>query len=241
MDQFEKALACKTFAPLRHELFEKGKKAEIGEVREWKGQKMRKTSNGWVPAGESKQKTPQDQETSESTSEPKDLATLARAASDSALKAAAQGANEEVRIAAKKELERRKTEGSDAFEAPKEVGLQQTSDKETPKTSESQTSISKKDVEGIQDWIGDDYTPEMIDSIYVQLEDLDIVNDLDVRKGGKRLFGSPDAYAKEANKVIGNILNTQLYISELEDKGLKEQDIRNILWGMVQFYSLGRN
>lgn len=35
MDQFEKALLCKTFTPLRQELFEKGKKAEIGEVREF--------------------------------------------------------------------------------------------------------------------------------------------------------------------------------------------------------------
>lgn len=119
MDQFEKALACKTLAPLRHELFEKGKKAEVGEVREWKGQKVRKTANGWVPVTDGKQKSNQEETSTETKEQPQDLATLARSASDSALKVAAQGPNEEVRIAAKRELERRKSEGSDVFEAPK--------------------------------------------------------------------------------------------------------------------------
>lgn len=140
MDQFEKALACKTLTPLRHELFEKGKKAEVGEVREWKGQKMRKTANGWIPAGEGKQKSNQEETSTETKEQPQDLATLARAASDSALKAAAQGANEEVRIAAKKELERRKTEGSDAFEAPKSESSRERSAEPNKDTSEKQTS-----------------------------------------------------------------------------------------------------
>lgn len=140
MDQFEKALLCKTFTPLRQELFEKGKKAEVGEVREWRGQKMRKTSNGWVPAGEGKQKSNQEEPSTELKEQPKDLATLARAASDSALKAAAQSANEEVRIAAKKELERGKTEGSDAFEAPKSEGPGEGSTELNKDTSEKQTS-----------------------------------------------------------------------------------------------------
>lgn len=350
MDKFQEALMCKTLAPLRGESFEKGKTAEVGEVREWKGQKMRKTPTGWVPATESKQKSNQEETSTETKEQPKDLATLARSASDSALKAAAQGANEEVRIAAKRELERRKSEGSDVFEAPKteETFTKTPKEKKTEETSKakldptqsikdmymddgdlvsvascfhwldeldwkkmnwtqyasaiheinpdvdvtlaknryakvmaamadegrektleiiksivkdqselgdydiigednssvpsknegSKTLISKEDIEGVQDWIGDDYTPEMIDSVYVQLEDLDIVNDLDLYEGGERRFGSPDAYAKEANKVINNILNTQLYIPELESKGLKEQGIRDILWGMVQHWSL---
>lgn len=34
------------------EHFEKGKRAQIGEVRDWGGKKFRKTATGWVPAGE---------------------------------------------------------------------------------------------------------------------------------------------------------------------------------------------
>jgi len=30
-------------------IIEKGKKANIGEIREWSGQKFRKEASGWVP------------------------------------------------------------------------------------------------------------------------------------------------------------------------------------------------
>ena len=31
------------------EFIEKGKTAQVGEIREWNGQKMQKTVNGWIP------------------------------------------------------------------------------------------------------------------------------------------------------------------------------------------------
>ena len=34
------------------EFIEKGKTAQVGEIREWNGQKMQKTVNGWIPVKE---------------------------------------------------------------------------------------------------------------------------------------------------------------------------------------------
>ena len=133
---------CKSIGPdTTAEILEKGKKAEVGEVREWKGQKMRKTANGWIPVTDGKQKSNQEEPSTETKEQPQDLATLARAASDSALKTAAQGPNEEVRIAAKRELERRKTEGSDVFEAPNE---EESSQHESSKTEKKRSAGSNK-------------------------------------------------------------------------------------------------
>ena len=36
------------------EVFEKGKRAQLGEIREWKGKKFQKTGQGWVPVKESR-------------------------------------------------------------------------------------------------------------------------------------------------------------------------------------------
>ena len=246
MDQFEKALLCKTFTPLRQELFEKGKKAEVGEVREWKGQKMRKTSNGWVPAGEGKQKSNQEEPSTELKEQPKDLATLARAASDSALKVAAQGPNEEVRIAAKRELERRKSEGSDVFEAPKEEGVLETEEpkgeepstetpkkklskiRQTSKVKNNKDSISSEydeDAEGLAGWIDDKYDVDEWDPIFLELRD-----------SGAILEGALDVSSyknSSETQVVNSIFEN--YFESYTDLG--EQDIKNILHGMVQYYS----
>lgn len=39
------------------DFLEKGKKANLGEVREWQGQKMQKTTTGWKPVGEGKKES----------------------------------------------------------------------------------------------------------------------------------------------------------------------------------------
>ena len=171
MDKFQEALMCKTLAPLRGESFEKGKKAEVGEVREWKGQKMRKTSTGWVPATEGKQKSNQEETSTETKEQPQDLATLARSASDSALKVAAQGPNEEVRIAAKRELERRKSEGSDVFEAPK---MEETFTKTPKEKKTEETSKAKLDpTQSIKDMYMDDGDLVSVASCFHWLDELD--------------------------------------------------------------------
>lgn len=106
-DRVQKAILSNVIDPNLKDFFEKGKRAQVGEVREWNGVKMRKEASGWVPVGnESKTK----KETEASYSE-EDLDKYARQTSDEKLKQAAVGADEALRIAAKKELERRKTEG----------------------------------------------------------------------------------------------------------------------------------
>lgn len=99
---------------------EKSKAAQIGEIRTWSGIKMKKTSDGWVPVKEKKDKIKTDEDSSNkenSNQEPekkeyseKELAEFAKQTSESDLKQAASGSDEKLRIAAKKELERRNIE-----------------------------------------------------------------------------------------------------------------------------------
>lgn len=87
---------------------EKGKVAQIGEIREWSGQKMKKTTEGWVPISEEerdREKVEPEKQYSE-----EELATFARKSSESHLKQAASGSDEKLRIAAQKELVRREDE-----------------------------------------------------------------------------------------------------------------------------------
>lgn len=85
---------------------EKGKVAQIGETREWSGQKMKKTAEGWVPVSE-EEKVKEEPEKQYSEQE---LATFAKESSESHLKQAAAGPDEKLRIAAQKELVRREDE-----------------------------------------------------------------------------------------------------------------------------------
>jgi len=103
--------------------FEKGKKAEIGEIREWSGVKMQKTAQGWLPVKKDgsmskeenggKMSSVEKQEQKKEYSE-KELEEFARKTSESDLKQAASGEDEQLRIVAKKELERRKVEENPA-------------------------------------------------------------------------------------------------------------------------------
>jgi len=46
----EKALNCEELSPVAELTLEKGRKAQIGEIRDWKGQKYQKQASGqWVP------------------------------------------------------------------------------------------------------------------------------------------------------------------------------------------------
>ena len=50
---------CKSIGPdTTAEILEKGKKAEVGEVRTWGGYKYQKTASGWVPFKEGSKSTP---------------------------------------------------------------------------------------------------------------------------------------------------------------------------------------
>lgn len=96
---------------------EKGKAAQIGEIRTWSGIKMKKTSEGWFPVKEEKSKTKEDEQTSDKNKETdkkqyseKELSEFAKQTSEGDLWQAAAGGDEQLRIAAKKELERRNTE-----------------------------------------------------------------------------------------------------------------------------------
>ena len=45
-----KSLSLDAFQESKEEFLEKGKRAQIGEIREWKGQKFQKQVNGgWTP------------------------------------------------------------------------------------------------------------------------------------------------------------------------------------------------
>lgn len=48
-DIFEKALVSKAMEPVNMEMFAKGRRAQIGEIRDWGGTKYQKTQDGWKP------------------------------------------------------------------------------------------------------------------------------------------------------------------------------------------------
>ena len=92
---------------------EKGKVAQIGEIREWSGQKMKKTATGWIPVNEEerdREKVEPEKVEPEKQYSEEELATFARKSSESHLKQAASGSDEKLRIAAQKELVRREDE-----------------------------------------------------------------------------------------------------------------------------------
>lgn len=118
------------FAPLKikndsAEDFEKaGKTAQLGEIREWHGQKMQKTAQGWKPVKgnkNTKQEDPKKERGKKQEEEPKkefskeELVAHAKSASEEGLNNAAKGSDEKLRIAAHQELDRREKE-----EKPKE-------------------------------------------------------------------------------------------------------------------------
>ena len=61
-----KGLNLGGFQESKEEFLEKGKKAQIGEIREWKGQKFQKQPNGgWVPVKQGTKKTEKEDKSSE--------------------------------------------------------------------------------------------------------------------------------------------------------------------------------
>lgn len=111
-----KSLAS-TWEEIKNEII-KGKRAQVGEVREWGGIKMRKEANGWVPVREGGQKPKAEGEQGES--QPVSLEDHAKNASEQALVNATKMSNDpKVREAAHKELMRRKNEeAQETFKAP---------------------------------------------------------------------------------------------------------------------------
>lgn len=126
----------------KEDKLEKGKRAEIGEIREWNGIKMQKTAQGWLPVkkdsstskeeNDGKISSVEKQEQKKEYSE-KELKEFAKKTSESDLKQAVLGGDEQLRIAAKEELERRNVE-----ETPK------VEKKPIEKTTENKDTISHK-------------------------------------------------------------------------------------------------
>ena len=114
----DQELAMKAMDEL--EVLQKGKAAEVGEIREWKGQKMRKTAQGWIPVKEDvepKKEEVEDKKEKDGTENKEkgklsreQLEEYARKTSQEALEQAAKGADEDLRVVAKKELQRREVE-----------------------------------------------------------------------------------------------------------------------------------
>jgi hypothetical protein len=130
----------------------KAKRAQLGEVREWSGVKMRKEAQGWVPVKEGN-KTPKQEEGGQpkEAATPEALADHATKASEAALvNATKQSTDPAVRQAAHKELQRRKNEeAQDTFKAPDE-GKQDEIDFEEDKNAkkpENNPTQHRKDVE----------------------------------------------------------------------------------------------
>lgn len=99
----------------------KAKRAQMGEVREWGGVKMRKEAQGWVPVKEGNKTPKQDEEGKPNdAATPEALADHATKASEAALvNATKQSTDPAVRQAAHKELQRRKNEeAQETFKAP---------------------------------------------------------------------------------------------------------------------------
>lgn len=118
-DFIRKSLAP-TFDDIKDEII-KGKRAQMGEVREWGGVKMRKEANGWIPVKEDVEK-PKAEGEGGGEQKPQDIGEAAKSASEGALQNAIKLSNDpKVREAAHRELERRKKEeATDTFKAPEE-------------------------------------------------------------------------------------------------------------------------
>lgn len=113
------------------DFIEKGKVAQVGEIREWGGVRMQKTNEGWIPVKEnksSKQEEITDKKKTEYSSidskkeySGEELKNFARQTSTEDLKIASEGADEKLRIAAKEELRRR--ESQESIEVPQKEQL----------------------------------------------------------------------------------------------------------------------
>jgi hypothetical protein len=119
-EQHIKNTLCPSITTMVEDI-KKAKRAQLGEIREWSGVKMRKEASGWVPVKEADKNIKQDEKDQQNASQtPESLADHAKNASESALvNATKQSTDPKVREAAHKELQRRKSEeAQETFKAP---------------------------------------------------------------------------------------------------------------------------
>lgn len=132
----------------------KEKKVEHSDkiVRDWNGQKYEKTEAGW---SRMKDEPQVEQPSGQKEYTDEELDKFARSASDMGLKKSSQSGNERMRVAAKRELMRRKNEGVDA---PAPTG-NPFDDSEIQKGSDSDTLEKGKRaaIGEIRDWDGKKY------------------------------------------------------------------------------------
>ena len=133
---------------------EKKNKSEHSDkiVRDWNGQKYEKTEAGW---SRMKDEPQVEQPSGQKEYTDEELDKFARSASDEGLKKSSQSGNERMRVAAKREMLRRKNEGVDA---PAPTG-NPFDDSEIQKGSDSDTLEKGKRaaIGEIRDWGGKKY------------------------------------------------------------------------------------
>lgn len=134
-----------TSSLLSSKVLQKAKTAQIGEIREWSGVKMKKTAEGWVPATESKTSTKEDDTT---VTDRAKLEEFAKQASTEALEEKAKGDDKILAELAKKELEERNSKSST---------------NSTTDTTQSITDEYSSVVKQMLEW--SDYTPEGVEKL----------------------------------------------------------------------------
>jgi 8-oxo-dGTP pyrophosphatase MutT (NUDIX family) len=90
------------------------REAQVGEIREWSGQKMQKTPQGWAPVKKEGTKNQEDSEDSVQKYSEEQLKKYAKQSSTEDLQRVAEGEDKQLKFAAEKELQRRNgnSEGS---------------------------------------------------------------------------------------------------------------------------------
>ena len=120
--------------------------------RDWNGQKYEKTGDGWSRVKESKTEP----STGQKEYSDEELDKYARSASDMGLKKASQSGNERMRVAAKREMMRRRNEGVDA-PAPSGNPFDDAEDIKKGQEVETFEKGKKANIGEVRDWNGQKY------------------------------------------------------------------------------------
>lgn len=197
-----------SFVESKEEFLEKGKKAQIGEIREWKGQKFQKQSNGgWIPVkqGTKSSKTEEGGMTKNMSLE--DVSDLPKGTvisyedglSGAIIDIEKVGENawkdqdgntwkdEEVhKSVSHPDVDGVKIEKPTPGKVDKETSIEKKSDKDASEAGKEEKRDSSEKVAGVKDWIGDEASDQEISDV------LDAVAD----------FVSPSMLKLQANSPL---------------------------------------
>jgi len=109
---------------LSSEKLEKGKGAQVGEIREWNGKKYKKDAGGkWSLVTNPRNSKKEETEGKQTPLNEEQLSTYARSASTESLKKHSESGDEQMRIAAKTELSRRDIEENPESKVEEDKGI----------------------------------------------------------------------------------------------------------------------